>query len=187
MKKIEFLPGDNIDRAWKMLLTASAECGETCFGEFNGNEILSTDTLDDAYKKVLGMTKTEFEKREQEWKEDYEREEKEHKDNIPNLIPIYREKARGVILEDQYEYWDKIVPIRLDDLYHGMELDATLDLCKIMRDESMSYDERLKKAYDTFMDQGHSGMSAGLVASMLRTFCPDGHDLADAVMNFRFK
>ena len=186
MKKIEFFPGDNIDRAWKMLLTASAECGETCFGEFNGNEILSTDTLDDAYKKVLGMTKTEYENREREWREEYEREEKEHKDNIPNLIPIYREKARGVILEDQYEYWDKIVPIRLDDLYRGMELDATLDLCKIMRDESMPYEERIKKAYKAFMDQGHSGMSAGLVASMLRTFCPDGHDLADAVMNFRY-
>ena len=186
MKKIEFLPGDSIDTAWKELLKASAECGDTCFGEFNGREIRSTDTLDEAYMKILGKTKSEHEKEMQDWRNEYERREKEHKDNIPNLIPIYREKARGVILEDQYEYWDKIVPIRLDDLYHGMELDATLDLCKIMRDESMSYDERLKKAYDTFMDQGHSGMSAGLVASMLRTFCPDGHDLADAVMNFRY-
>ena len=186
MKKIEFLPGDSIDTAWKELLKASAECGDTCFGEFNGREIRSTDTLDEAYMKILGKTKSEHEKEMQDLRDEYERREKEHKDNIPNLIPIYREKARGVILEDQYEYWDKIVPIRLDDLYHGMELDATLDLCKIMRDESMSYDERLKKAYDTFMDQGHSGMSAGLVASMLRTFCPDGHDLADAVMNFRY-
>jgi hypothetical protein len=182
MKKIEFLAGDSIDRAWKMLLTASAECGETCFGEFNGNEILSTDTLDDAYKKVLGMTKTEYKKREREWEEEYEREEKEYKDKIPSLIPIYREKARGVILEDQYEWWDTIVPTRLDDLYRGMELDATLDLCKIMRDESMTYDERLKKAKDTFIGQNHSGMSASLVAAMLRTFCPDGNDLADVVM-----
>lgn len=186
MKEIEILPGDSIDTAWKELLKASAECGDTCFCEFNGREIRSTDTLDEAYMKILGKTKSEHEKEMQDWRDEYERREKEHKDNIPNLIPIYCEKARGVILEDQYEYWDKIVPIRLDDLYHGMELDATLDLCKIMRDESMSYDERLKKAYDTFMDQGHSGMSAGLVASMLRTFCPDGYDLADAVMNFRF-
>ena len=182
MKEIEILPGDSIDTAWKRLLKESAECEDTCFGMFNDHEIRSTDTLDEAYMKILGKTKSEHEKEMQDWCDEYERKEKEHKDNIPNLIPIYREKARGVILEDQYEYWDKIVPIRLDDLYHGMELDATLDLCKIMRDESMSYDERLKKAYDTFMDQGHSGMSAGLVASMLRTFCPDGNDLADAVM-----
>ena len=62
MKEIEFLPGDNIDTAWKELLKASAECGDTCFGEFNGREIRSTDTLDEAYMKILGKTKSEHEK-----------------------------------------------------------------------------------------------------------------------------
>jgi hypothetical protein len=187
MKEIEFYPGDTIDSAWKKLLKESAECEDTCFGKFNGHEILSTDTLDEAYMKIMGKTKGEYEKEMQDWRDEYDRKEKEHKNNIPNLVPGYCEKARGVILEDQYDYWDKIVPIRLGDLYHGMELDCTLDLCKIMRDESMSYDKRLRKGYDTFMNQGHSGMSAGLVASMLRKFCPDGEDLADAVMNFRFE
>jgi hypothetical protein len=137
--------------------------------------------------KIMGKTKGQYDKEMQDWRDEYDRKEKEHKDNIPNLVPGYCEKARGVILEDQYEYWDKIVPIRLGDLYHGMELNNTLELCKIMRDESVSYDKRLRKAYKAFMDQGHSGMSAGLVASMLRKFCPDGEDLADAVMNFRFE
>ena len=187
MKEIEFYPGESIDNAWKKLLNESAECEDTCFGIFNDHEIRSTDTLDEAYMKIMGKTKGQYDKEMEDWRNDLERKEKEHKDNIPNLVPGYCERARGVILEDQYEYWDKIVPIRLGDLYHGMELDNTLDLCKIMRDESMSYDKRLRKAYKTFMDQGHSGMSAGLVASMLRTFCPDGEDLADAVMNFRFE
>lgn len=187
MKEIEFYAGDNIDNAWKMLLRESANCGDTCFGLFNGKEIRSTDTLDEAYMKIMGETKEQYDKEMQDWQNDYKRKEKEYKDNIPNLVPGYCERARGVILEDQYDYWDKIVPIRLGDLYHGMELDATLDLCKIMRDESLSYDDRLRKAYDEFMNQGHSGMSAGLVASMLRKFCPDGEDLADAVMNFRYE
>jgi hypothetical protein len=187
MKEIYFGGGLTIDQAWKKLLNESAESGETCFGKFNGKEIYSTDTLDEAYVKIIGKTKAEYDKEMQDWRDEYDRKEKEHKDNIPNLVPGYCEKARGVILEDQYDYWDKIVPIRLGDLYHGMELDCTLDLCKIMRDESMSYDKRLRKAYKTFMDQGHSGMSAGLVAHMLRAFCPDGNDLADAVMNFRFE
>lgn len=187
MKEIEFYPGESIDSAWKKLLKESAECEDTCFGMFNDKEIRSTDTIDEAYVKVLGKTKAEFD--DMVWKEheEYEREKKEHNDNIPNLTQKYCEKARGVILEDQYEFWDKIVPIRLKDLYRGMELDATLDLCKIMRDESVGYDERIRKAYDTFMGQGHSGMSASLVASMLRAFCPDGNDLADAVMSFRFE
>lgn len=187
MKEIEFYGGMDIDDAWKSLLRESAECGETCFGTFNGKEIRSTDTLDEAYMKIMGKTKEQYDKETRDWLDEYERKEKEHKDNIPSLVPGYCERARGVILEDQYEYWDKIVPIRLGDLYHGMELDCTLELCKIMRDESLSYDKRLRKAYDTFMDQGHSGMSAGLVAAMLRAFCPDGEDLADAVMDFRFE
>lgn len=187
MKEIEFYAGDTIDTAWKRLLRMSAECEDTCFGMFNGKEIRSTDTLDEVYVKVLGITKAEFDDLNRREREEYNRKEKEHKDNIPNLTKEYREKARGIILEDQYEYWDEIVPIRLDDLYHGMELDSTLELCKIMRDESVGYDERIRKAYDAFMDQGHSGMSAGLVAKMLRAFCPDGDDLADAVMSFKFE
>jgi hypothetical protein len=187
MKEIEFYPGETIESAWKKLLRESAECEDTCFGKFNDHEILSTDTLDEAFKKVTGKTKVEFDKEMQDWRDEYHRKEEEHKARIPELSEQYKEAARGVILEDQYEKWDNCVPIRLGDLYHGMELDCTLDLCKIMRDESLSYDKRLRKAYDTFMDQGHSGMSAGLVASMLRVFCPDGNDLADAVMNFRFE
>lgn len=186
MKEIEFYPGESIDSAWKKLLKESAECEDTCFGKFNDHEIFSTDTLDEAYVKVTGQTKAEFDKEMQDWQDDYERKKKEHQERIPELTEKYCKEARGVILEDQYEYWDKIVPIRLGDLYEGMELGCTLDLCRIMRDESISYDRRLRKAYKAFMDQGHSGMSAGLVAHMLRTFCPDGNDLADAVMTFRF-
>jgi len=187
MKEIEFYPGESIDSAWKRLLEESAECNDTCFGKFNDNEILSTDTLDEAYMKIIGKTKKQHDKERQDWRNEYERKEKEYKDSIPSLIPDYCKRARGVILEDQYDYWDKIVPIRLGDLYHGMELDCTLDLCKIMRDESVSYDKRLRKAYKTFMGQGHSGMSASLVVNMLKVFCPDGEDLADAIMTFRYE
>lgn len=187
MKEIKFRAGSTVDIAWKTLLKESADCGDTCFGMFNGEEIRSTDTLDEAYVKVTGKAKSEFGKDMEKMQEEYMREKKEHKNNIPNLTKEYREKARGVILEDQYEYWDSIVPIRLNDLYRGMELGATLDICKIMRDESLCYDERLRKAYDEFMKQGHSGMSGSLVAGMIYTFCPDGHDLSDAIRNFRYE
>lgn len=187
MKEIEIMPGDNITSAWKMLLKESANCEDTCHAVFNGHDIYSTDTLDEVYKKVTGKTKVEFDKGYEEWKSDYERHKEEYKARIPELTKKYCDEARGVILESEYDFWDKIVPIRLGDLYEGLELGCTLDLCRIMRDEKLAYDERLRKAYDAFMAQGHSGMSAGLVASMLRRFCPDGDDLADAVLNFRFE
>lgn len=187
MREVEFYPGQNIEDAWKSLLKESIKTGEVCYGKFNDHEIRSTDSLDEAYLKVVGNTKAEHDKAMQDWRDEYNRHKEEHKARIPELTEMYCEAARGVILEDEYDYWDKIVPIRLGDLYEGMELGNTLDLCKIMRDENLTYDERLRKAYDVFMNQGHSGMSASLVASMLRKFCPDGEDLADAVMNFRFE
>lgn len=182
MKELEMYGGCSIEAAMKKLYAE----GEPCFCEFNGKQLLSTDTIDEAYKKVVGKTKAEYDKEQEEWHNNYERELTEHKAKIPQLTEEYRQKARGLVLGEALEFWDKIVPIRLDDLYRGMELQNTLDLCSIMRDESLTYDERLKKAYKCFMDEGHSGMSASLVASMLRKFCPDGEDLADAVMNFRF-
>lgn len=174
MKEIEFYAGENIENAWKTLLRASAECGDTCYGMFNDKQILSTDTLDEAYKKVTGLTKSELDEQERKEHEEYKRKEEEHIASIPEKTKEYCAAARGVIIEEQYDYWDKIVPIRLRDLYHGMELDATLEICKIMRDESLSRCERLDAAKKAFDDQGHSGMSAGLVLSMIKAFCPDG-------------
>lgn len=185
MKKIEIYTGTIYD-AMQRLYNEEKTANETCYCEFNGKQLYYTDTMDEAYMKIVGMTKAEFDKKEEEWHKNYERELAEHKAKIPQLTEEYRKKARGLVLDGTLDFWDKIVPIRLDDLYRGMELQNTLDICSIMRDDSLTYDERLRKAYKCFMDEGHSGMSASLTASMIKKFCPDGADVADAVMNFRF-
>lgn len=177
MKEVEFLAGTSIDSAWSQLLTVSAQCKETCFGRFNGNEIYSTDTLDEAYKKVTGLTLAEWKAEEEREHQEYIRRKKEHEAQIPELIERYRKEARGLILEEQYDFWDEIVPIRLKDLYEGMELQCVLDICKIMRTEE-KLEDRLRKACQTFDNQGHSGMSASLVIGMIKQFCPDGKVLA---------
>lgn len=181
MKEIEFYAGITLEKAWKKLLKESADCGETCFGMFNGKQLLSTDTLDEAYKKVTGLTKTEFDEEDRKAREEIKRQEEEFIASIPSKTEEYKKAARGVIIEEQYDYWDEIVPIRLNDLYHGMELDATLEICKIMRDESVSLEERIEKAKEAFDNQGHSGMSAGLVLSMIRAFCPHGEELVNRI------
>lgn len=181
MKEIEFYAGETIQNAWKTLLKESAECGETCFGTFNGQQLLSTDTLDEAYKKVTGLTKSEFDEQDRKEREEYKRREEEFIASIPSKTEEYKKAARGVIIEEQYEYWDKIVPIRLKDLYHGMELDATLEICRIMRDESDSLEGRIEKAKEAFDNQGHSGMSAGLVLSMIKAFCPHGKQVVEKI------
>lgn len=174
MKEIEFYAGMTITEAWRSLLKESANCEQTCYGTFNGRQLLSTDTLDEAYKKVTGLTKSEFDEQDRREREENKRKEEEFIASIQSKTEEYKKAARGVIIEEQYDYWDEIVPIRLHDLYHGMELDATLEICRIMRDESASLEERIEKAKKAFDNQGHSGMSAGLVLSMIKAFCPDG-------------
>ena len=181
MKEIEFYAGETIENAWKTLLKESADCGETCFGTFNGQQLLSTDTMDEAYKKVTGLTKSEFDEQTRKEQEEYKSREEEFIASIPSKAEEYKKAARGVIIEEQYDYWDNIVPIRLHDLYHGMELDATIEICRIMRDESASLEERIEKAKEAFDNQGHSGMSAGLVLSMIKAFCPDGTELYNRI------
>lgn len=188
MKEVEVF-GGTIDSCLNRLreMALAEKSNEVLKCEFNGSFLLSTDSDDRAYFRITGKTKAEFEDMLRKHREEYEAAEKAHKARIPELTDKYRKEARGLVLDSELEYWDKIVPIRLGDLYHGMELQQVLDCCKIMRDKNMVFAERLEKAYDVFMAAGHSGMSAGLTMAMFRRFCPNGNDLADACRDFRFE
>lgn len=186
MKKITILHGSTIESALQYLKRQSKIQNEILCANFNDKVIFSTDSIDDAYKRIVGKTKEEFDADSNKWREEYDRKEQEHKDNIPNLTEKYRQKARGLVIESELEYWDKIVPVRLNDLYHGMELQQVIDCAIVMRNTTITKEERLRIAYKIFMDAGHSGMSASLTMVMLRRFCPNGNELADACNEFRF-
>lgn len=187
MKEIDLFAGADIDEAIEILKKEAEQAGEPCFGVFNGKKLYSTDTMDEAYIKVTGKTKAEYDASVKQWLDERKRQREEHEARIPQLTEKYRQQARGLVRKEQLEYWDKIVPIRLGDLYHGMELQNVLDCCKIMRDKSLVYAARLEKAYDVFMSAGHSGMSANLTMAMLARFCPHGVELAEACREFRFE
>ena len=187
MKEVT-LYGGTIDSCLKNLreMAAADESGEVLKAVFNDKYLLSTDTDDDAYLRIMGKTKAEHDEEVRKWQEDYEAKRKAYEARIPELTEHYRKVARGVIVESELEYWDEIVPIRLGDIYRGMELDQVLDCARVMRDETLSRIERLRKAYKIFNDAGNSGWSAGLTMAMLRRFCPDGNELADACNEFRY-
>src|SRR5690606_12777545 len=109
--------GNTIEDAVNKLLEYR-EKGQLACGEFNGVTLYSdTVTMDGAYKDITGKTKAEFDNAQQEWRNDYKRKEKEHKDRIPELTKVWMDKGREILTEDKWEYWDQIVPIRLNDLY----------------------------------------------------------------------
>lgn len=175
-EEVEFLAGNTIEQAVNELLSYKEE-GKLVSGEFNGVILYSdTVTMDSAYQKITGQTKAEFDKSQQEWKEMYDGKMKEHEDKIPELTKIWMEKGREILSEDRWEYWDKIVPVRLNDLYQGMELGASLDIVKILNNNGTLYEAKEK-----IESQNHSGMSLGLVCAMVKELSDRGNEFVEYV------
>jgi hypothetical protein len=62
-EKIEFTPGSKIYQVVNVLL-GYKQFRKLAYGKFNGVTLYSdTVTMDDAYKKITGMTKMEFDTR----------------------------------------------------------------------------------------------------------------------------
>ena len=175
-REIKFSYGSNIESAVNKLLEYKSK-GELVCGVFNRVTLYSdTVTVDDAYKAIIGKTKAEFDKEQQERRERSERQKQKHKERIPELAKMWSQKGREVLTEDKWEYWDEIVPVRLGDLYHGMELGNCLDIIEILNNNGSLEDA--KKAIE---EQGHSGMSYRLVKSMVREFSDRGKEFAEFV------
>ncbi|WP_137743312.1 hypothetical protein [Robertmurraya siralis] len=175
-KTIEFRAGDTIEGAVRELLRHK-EIGSVVCGQFNGVTLYSdTVTMDSAYKEITGKTKAEFDKDQQQWKEDYDRRQKEHEERIPELSKVWMEKGRKILSEDKWEFWDEIVPIRLGDIYHGMELGNCLDIIEILNNNGS-----LDEAKEKIENQGHSGMSFSLVCAMVKEFSDRGNEFVEYV------
>ena len=171
--RIEFSAGQSIESAYKDLQEYAP-----AYGDFNDHTIYSFETLDEIFQKIVGMTKDEYYKYAKEQEEKRQQELKTYKERIPELTTYYKDKARGIIPENKLKYWDRIVPIRLDDMYRGMELDCWLELIKILNDDKKPKEKRLKKCCKLFYKQGHSGMSGFLVLAGLKELHPLGYEVA---------
>lgn len=168
-RKIEFGAGYSIERAMQDLARFK-ERGELVYGEFNGQRLYSDiDDVDSAYKKITGKTKADFDAEMKAENDRYKEEERKHKESIPELTKQWIEKGNEILDEKYHKTWSECVPIRLGDLYRGMELGATLDIVKELNEGC-----ELHKAKEIIENQGHSGMSFSLVCSMVRAFCDRG-------------
>lgn len=175
-RKIEFGVGDSIERAMNDLARFK-ERGELVYGEFNGQKLYSDiDDLDSAFKKITGSTKVEFDAEREREHLEYEEHKRKHKENIPELTKEWIEKGKEILDIKYLIKWNKCVPIRLSDLYEGMELGATLDIVK-----ELNAGCELKTAKEIIEGQGHSGMSFGLVCLMVESFCDRGAEFVSYI------
>lgn len=171
--EVDGMWGMNLDDVVRQIkLMTRKYSAEEVYCIFNTHRIDSNMTLDEVYLKVLGKTKQQFDEDQRIRREEQEKRDREYEDSIPELIKIYIERAKGIIPEDKIDYWNEIVPVRLKDLYHGMELDSTLKLVKMLDIDNCTFQE----AKTEIDNQGHSGMSYGLECMMLRAFSNRGEE-----------
>jgi len=172
-RQIEFGAGQNIESAVKDLKKHK----DLVCGSFNGHILYSDiDDVDSAYKKITGKTKAESDAELKAENDRYLDEEKKHKEAIPDLTKEWIEKGNEILAEKYHETWAKCVPIRLGDLYRGIELGATLDIVK-----ELNAGCDLETAKVIIEGQGHSGMSFSLVCSMVKSFCDRGTEFVNYV------
>jgi len=172
---ISFIPASDIEDAVK-ILQKHKEKGEFVCGEFNGKTLYSDiDDLDSAYKKITGKTKSEYDEEVAKIQEKRSIEERQHKESIHALTQEWIKKGNAIIDQKHHRYWAEIVPIRLGDLYRGMELGCCLDIIKPLNEGC-----EMSVAKSIIDSQGHSGMSYGLVRAMVRHFCDRGVEFFEA-------
>ena len=67
--------------------------------------------------------------------------------------------------QEVQELWEEIVPIRLDDLYEGMELVALKEIA-----EAYNEGKSREEIKEIFKNQGHSYLSHGLMCALVYNF-----------------
>ena len=92
------------------------------------------------------------------------------------MTKIYIDKGHKILDSKYWKAWDECVPIRLNDLYRGMELNQCLILVERIN-KNISFSE-VKEILD---NQGHSGMSHSLMCSMIAFFCDKGKDFIEYI------
>lgn len=168
--EIEFPPGINIKKCVEILLKYK-EKEELVFGVFNGHKLYSdTVTLDTAYKEITGYTCQEYEDTLKRLSEEYEIEKKKHFNDIPKKAMLYMQRGREILDSNKIIEWDKIVPIRLHDIYEGFELNCCLDIIKILNEGTF------EEAKEAIQKQGHSGQSFHLTCAMIKKFSSLGKE-----------
>ena len=178
--ELEVFAGSSIEDVVNQLLSAKKQ-GQNVFANFNGNKLFSADvTMDSAYLTCTGKTKAEFDQLRKEWRENYEKKEKEERKQMEGEKPKLYARGHAIISPELHEDWIKCVDVRVADLYRGNDL---LNALAIM--EALASGQSVQSAFKLFEEAGHSGMSASVTTSVttsvIKHFSPRGQEFADLV------
>ena len=109
-----------------------------------------------------------------------------NEDRKKKQIEYLKSLCRGFIKDADLAECDDVVENNGGSLIGWECINHVAAVCRIMQDETMSLEERRRKAYDTFQEQDHSGTTARWEISFLRRFCTDGEVLAKEIEDFKY-
>lgn len=172
-RELKTVAGMSLDNIVKELLKCKIN-GEKVRCDFNGHMLYSdTVSMDSAYMECTGRTKGQFDQEQYEEQIRRKKAEKEYLEKMPDMIEAYEKIGHAVLDEKYWATWDKMVPIRLSDIYMGWDLKQALELVNMLNDDDDL--ENVKRKID---DQGHSNWSYPLVVSEVKSLCDRGEEFA---------
>ena len=174
--EVPFAAGMSIDSAYGHLKEVEANWhGKVkTFGMFNEVEINSDMTLDECYIAITGGTKEAFDRRRAEEHEKYLKHKEEHMKRVPALCAEYLETAKktGLVDPEKLEAFELCLPAQVASMYEGYQITSMFEINKILVENQNDPDKAIKLATELFDNQGHSGFSASIVASLVREYSP---------------
>lgn len=175
-REINYFWGVNLDEAIKTLETEK-KSGNNVYIDFNGHRLYSLlDDENSCYMKVLKKSKVQWEKDRRESLKRLEQEIKERERQAEIKIPKWVERGEKLIYPQRRDSWKHCVDIRVHDLYHGMDLDNALDIMECLENGGT-----VEEANKILEDANHSGMSYGIVLSIIVSFSKRGPEFYRSV------
>ena len=114
-------------------------------------------------------TKEEFDRKQEEWRKEYKEKQAREEAKAKAQIPSWLERGSNLIYPERAEEWKKCVEARASDLYHGLDLNAAIEIMEMLENGAT-----LDEAKEVLDGQDHSGASYGMVRNIIFSFSKKG-------------
>lgn len=173
--KIDY--GISLEEAMSVLHEMSKRKNMNIFADFNGFEITSEMTLDEAYVMVHGMNREDFKNYSEEFHRNLmERMEVQRKDQF-DVISYWIRQGEEVLDKEKIKLWTIMVKDALGTIYGSSLCRDCLDIVKML-DGGMNMDE----IRCVLHQQDHTGASIMVILHMIRKLSSRGNEFSRYVL-----
>ena len=168
--------GVDLDRCIDYLIKCR-EQGKSVYIMFNGQKLFSCDaTVNSIYMQVLGKTKEEFEKDEQEYFSRYREEMTKKREESKANREKWKKIGCKYIFPERVEEWEKCVDITVGGVYGGTDLEKAITAMEML-ESGTSFENVCNyiKGINT------SGNSASLIKTLILNFSKKGPDFFEHI------